>query len=58
MAAETFPVALTAALILPAVASSQETLKCEAVTKDQITALFDRWNGSLKTKNPDEVVKN
>ena len=58
MAAQIFRVALTGTLIFPSVASAQETLKCEPVTQNQIIALFDRWNASLKTKNPDEVVKN
>jgi hypothetical protein len=39
-------------------ASAEETRICQSVTKEQIAALFDRWNASLQTKNPDEVVKN
>jgi uncharacterized protein (TIGR02246 family) len=31
---------------------------CQAVTKEQVAALFERWNAALQTKNPDEVVKN
>lgn len=31
---------------------------CKPVTKEQVAALFDRWNAALQTKNPDEVVKN
>lgn len=42
--------------VTPAFADS--TASCQSVTKDQIAALFDRWNASLLTKNPDEVVKN
>jgi uncharacterized protein (TIGR02246 family) len=51
-------IASIAALCLPAAASAQSTQQCAAVTKDQIAALFDRWNAALQTKNPDEVVKN
>jgi len=51
-------IASAAALCIPAAASAQETQKCAAVTKEQVAGLFDRWNASLQTKNPDEVVKN
>jgi len=37
---------------------AQETQTCAPVTKEQVAGLFDRWNASLQTKNPDEVVKN
>jgi uncharacterized protein (TIGR02246 family) len=46
------------ALCLPAPAPAQETQTCAAVTKEQVSGLFDRWNAALQTKNPDEVVKN
>ncbi len=51
-------IASIAALCLPAAALAQSTQQCAAVTKDQIAALFDRWNAALQTRNPDEVVKN
>jgi uncharacterized protein (TIGR02246 family) len=44
--------------LLPVAAQAQEIQKCEPVTKEQVASLFDRWNASLQTKNPDEVVKN
>ncbi|MDB5397811.1 MAG: SgcJ/EcaC family oxidoreductase [Rhodospirillales bacterium] len=31
---------------------------CQTITNDQVEALFVRWNKSLATKNPDEVVTN
>jgi uncharacterized protein (TIGR02246 family) len=46
------------ALCLQAPAPAQETQTCTPVTKEQVAGLFDRWNASLQTKNPDEVVKN
>ena len=33
-------------------------MTCKAVTKSDISGLFDRWNASLKSGKPDEVVKN
>lgn len=39
----------------PAWAKSKE---CPTVTKQEIAALFDRWNQSLATKNPANVVAN
>ncbi len=47
-----------AALSAPLAASADETKVCKNVTKEQVSALFDRWNAALQTKNPDEVVKN
>jgi uncharacterized protein (TIGR02246 family) len=51
-------IATIAAVCAPMVACAQSTQKCEPVSEEQIAALFDRWNDSLLTKNPDEVVKN
>jgi len=34
------------------------SITCKATSEADIKALFDRWNASLKTGNPDEVVKN
>ncbi len=49
--------ALALALMsLPALADTSMT--CKAVTESDISGLFDRWNASLKTLNPDEVIKN
>ncbi len=62
-----FCIALTLALCIPAAAFAEEpnaspspaaAQGCEAVTQEQVAALFDRWNASLQTKNPDEVVSN
>src|SRR3954469_23619924 len=39
-------------------AQAQTTQTCTAVTEQQIASLFDRWNDSLKTLKPHEVVKN
>jgi uncharacterized protein (TIGR02246 family) len=50
--------AAVAALCIPAAAYAQNTQQCAAVSKEQVAALFDRWNAALLTKNPDEVVKN
>ncbi len=40
----------------PALADMQAT--CKAATKEDIAALFDRWNASLKTLDPNAVVRN
>ena len=37
---------------------STRTEVCRAVTEPEIRALFDRWNGSLKTGDPHKVVAN
>ena len=29
---------------------------CHSITKDQVAALFDRWNKALATKDPDAVL--
>ena len=47
----------TAALFTVSAAKA-ETRTCEPVTKAEIAALFDRWNASLQTGKPEEVVKN
>ncbi len=51
-------IAAIAAFCIPLAAYGQSTQQCAAVTKEQVAGLFDRWNASLQTKNPDEVVKN
>ena len=48
-------VASIATLSLPAQAASEE---CAPVTKEQVAGLFDRWNTSLKTLDPDAVTAN
>jgi uncharacterized protein (TIGR02246 family) len=58
--------ALVAALLLSACAStppptsqtSQTTEVCVATSEQQIAALFDRWNSSLQTGDPHQVVAN
>jgi uncharacterized protein (TIGR02246 family) len=47
-------IAITA--VAPALADT--SLTCKATSEADIKGLFDRWNNSLKTGNPDEVVKN
>jgi len=47
--------------VLPSVLSpawAQSTQSCAPANEQQVAALFDRWNASLKTLNADEVVKN
>ena len=39
-------------------ASADTNMTCKATSEADIKGLFDRWNNSLKTGNPDEVVKN
>jgi uncharacterized protein (TIGR02246 family) len=47
-------IAITA--VAPALADT--SVICKATSEADIKGLFDRWNNSLKTGNPDEVVKN
>ena len=51
-------IAAIAALCIPAAAYAQSSQQCAPVTEEQVAGLFDRWNASLQTRNPDEVVKN
>jgi uncharacterized protein (TIGR02246 family) len=51
-------IAAAAALLIPAAAFAETTQQCATASKEQVAALFDRWNASLQTKNPEEVVKN
>jgi uncharacterized protein (TIGR02246 family) len=50
------------AMIQPAAAASAtgavEKSACAPVTEQQIASLFDRWNTSLATLKPEEVLKN
>lgn len=39
-------------------ANAAETATCAPVSEDQVAKLFDRWNASLATLNPQEVAKN
>jgi uncharacterized protein (TIGR02246 family) len=39
-------------------AAAANTVSCEPVTEKQIVKLFDRWNASLATLKPEEVLKN
>nr|WP_175743544.1 SgcJ/EcaC family oxidoreductase [Burkholderia ambifaria] len=39
-------------------AQMQSASSCISVTKPQIAALFDRWNESLRSGDPDKVVAN
>ncbi|MGO4568985.1 SgcJ/EcaC family oxidoreductase [Rhizobium sp. 2YAF20] len=44
--------------IQPATAATTETSTCAPVSEKEIAGLFDRWNTSLATLDPEEVVKN
>ena len=48
-------IAVLAAFAAPAFARSET---CHAVTEKEISSLFDRWNGSLRTGDPKKVVAN
>ena len=41
-----------------AIAQAQSTMTCVQATPAQIADLFDRWNESLATHDPDKVVAN
>jgi uncharacterized protein (TIGR02246 family) len=44
------------ALAVPAYAGPRQ--QCATITKAQVEQLFERWNASLKTGNPEKVVDN
>lgn len=51
--------AMTAiSLVTMSLPSQAADMQCAPVTKDQVSALFDQWNASLKTGNPDTVTAN
>lgn len=37
--------------------AAADTQTCATISKEQVSALFDRWNTALQTGNPDEIVK-
>jgi uncharacterized protein (TIGR02246 family) len=39
-------------------AFADTTAQCAPISKEQVVALFDQWNASLKTGNPDTVTAN
>lgn len=39
-------------------AQPNQTTTCAPINEQQVAALFDRWNHSLATKDPDQVVAN
>lgn len=43
---------------MPAAAQTSQSATCAPATQQQIAALFDRWNDSLRTGDPDKVVAN
>ncbi|WP_159787711.1 SgcJ/EcaC family oxidoreductase [Sodalinema gerasimenkoae] len=52
---------LSASLLLtltPLVAQSSESPTCAEASEEDVAALFDRWNESLATLDPDEVAAN
>ena len=54
----TLAVAVLAIQLMTPLAHAEETRSCVSVTKSEIASLFDRWNASLQTKDPDKVVEN
>lgn len=56
---KTTAIALLATLVLgSAQAQTASSAQCAAADEKQIAALFERWNASLATLNPDKVVAN
>jgi uncharacterized protein (TIGR02246 family) len=51
-------VAASALVVSTASAQVPSALACAQVTDQQIAALFDRWNASLRTGDPDKVTAN
>jgi len=46
------------AIVLPLSATAANTETCHPSSEKEIAGLFDRWNASLQTGNPDKVVAN
>src|SRR5213082_1693181 len=51
-------VVMCVTLLGAANAQAQSTMTCVQTTPAQIAALFDRWNESLATHDPDKVTAN
>jgi uncharacterized protein (TIGR02246 family) len=51
-------VVMCATMLGAAIAQAQSTMTCVQTTPAQIAALFDRWNESLATHDPDKVTAN
>lgn len=45
-------------VLLPSATAYARTDVCRNTSQQEIAALFDRWNASLQTGNPDKVVAN
>ncbi|HKW83144.1 MAG TPA: SgcJ/EcaC family oxidoreductase [Burkholderiaceae bacterium] len=57
--AAVLPATAVISIVLSTSASAQATsVACKAADEKQIAALFDRWNASLRTLDPDKVVAN
>lgn len=58
-AASLLSIAASALLIsMPAAAQTKSPQVCAPATEQQIASLFDRWNDSLRTGDPDKVLAN
>jgi uncharacterized protein (TIGR02246 family) len=44
--------------VRPAIATTTISETCQIPTEAEVAHLFDRWNDSLLTKNPDQVLAN
>lgn len=53
---KTFPLALTAAILMTAGAAQARTEACQVVDEKAVAALFDQWNASLRTGDPAKVT--
>ena len=49
---------LLAASVIALLATPALSEECAPITKPQVEKLFDRWNASLATLNPEKVVDN
>jgi len=50
--------ACTCAAIVASPSAHARSETCQAASEKDIAALFDRWNASLATQDPDKVVAN
>lgn len=49
---------LLAASVIALMATPALAVECAPITKPQVEQLFDRWNASLATLDPEKVVEN
>jgi uncharacterized protein (TIGR02246 family) len=58
LSAVLFAAMITVGLLPTGAHAQPKPATCQAITDQQVAALFDRWNKTLATRNPDTVAAN